>query len=184
MLCLRIMQPVDCQGSSCACLPGTLACCRGKLLSEQLHGWSPDPRLASRSSLSWWYSGLSVSCDLVLQKPGFCLLCRCQALLGTAWTHFREKWSGLHPLSQASRHDAVASLQPLAEVQVDHGSLTAMEQKLLTVVSPLHGSSVQCQLAHVEASATHLQKSPVPWCTACDLSPLAVSFLYSATHAQ
>ena len=118
------------------------------------------------AGMSWQHSGLCVSCDLVLHRPGLCLSCRCQALLGTAWTHFREKWSGLHPLSQASRHDAVASLQPLAEVQVDHGSVTAMGQKLSTVASPLHGACMHCQLAHVGAGATPLQKPPVPWCTA------------------
>ena len=65
---------------------------------------------------------VSTSCCMwhVASHGGCCLLCRCQALLGTAWMHFTQKWSGLHPLSHASRHNAVASLQPLAEIQVDY----------------------------------------------------------------
>ena len=70
--------------------------------------------------ISWRHSGPCVSYGVLHHRLGMYLLCRCQALLGTAWTHFRENWSGLHPLSQASRHDAVASLQPLAEIQVDY----------------------------------------------------------------
>ena len=31
---------------------------------------------------------------------------------------FREKWGGLHPLSRARRLQTLASLQPLAEMQV------------------------------------------------------------------
>ena len=87
-------------------------------LIRKFQGWVPH----SKPAISWQHTGLCLSCDLVPHKPGFCLYCRCQALLGTAWTHLRQKWSGLHPLSQACRHDAVASLQPLAEIQVDHSS--------------------------------------------------------------
>ena len=36
-----------------------------------------------------------------------------------AWQKFRQKWSGLHPLSQAGRYDALSQLQPLAETQVE-----------------------------------------------------------------
>ena len=119
--CLRIMQQMDgAEGPSCAYWPGALILSPVKPLHERFQGWVPDPQPAMRSGIFWQHSSLRASCDLVLHRPGFCLLCRCQALLGTAWTHFREKWSGLHPLSQASRHDAVASLQPLAEIQVDY----------------------------------------------------------------
>ncbi|KAL3131372.1 hypothetical protein ABBQ38_007687 [Trebouxia sp. C0009 RCD-2024] len=42
---------------------------------------------------------------------------RCQALISRGWGVFREKWMGLNPLSNARRLQALASLQPLAEMQ-------------------------------------------------------------------
>ena len=45
-------------------------------------------------------------------------MCRCQALVSRGWGVFREKWGGLHPLSRARRLQSLASLQPLAEMQV------------------------------------------------------------------
>ena len=44
--------------------------------------------------------------------------CRCQALVSRGWGVFREKWGGLHPLGRARRLQTLASLQPLAEMQV------------------------------------------------------------------
>ncbi|DBA87788.1 TPA: hypothetical protein ACH3X1_004785 [Trebouxia sp. C0004] len=42
---------------------------------------------------------------------------RCQALVSRGWGVFREKWGALHPLTQAPRLHALATLQPLAELQ-------------------------------------------------------------------
>ncbi len=35
-----------------------------------------------------------------------------------AWQSFRDSWADLHPLSTARRLEALAQLQPLAELQV------------------------------------------------------------------
>ena len=43
---------------------------------------------------------------------------RCQAATEAAWQSFREVWENLHPLSTARRLEALAQLQPLAELQV------------------------------------------------------------------
>ena len=43
---------------------------------------------------------------------------RCQAIVTSAAEQFRQDWAGLHPLSQAKRAQALAGLQPLAELQV------------------------------------------------------------------
>lgn len=43
---------------------------------------------------------------------------RCRAAADAAWQHFREQWAQLHALSRARRFEALASLQPLAELEV------------------------------------------------------------------
>ena len=44
--------------------------------------------------------------------------CRCQAAVEAAWQSFKETWGDLHPLSTPRRLEALAQLQPLAELQV------------------------------------------------------------------
>ena len=44
--------------------------------------------------------------------------CRCRAAVEAAWGVVRERWAALHPLNAARRHEALALLQPLAELQV------------------------------------------------------------------
>lgn len=47
--------------------------------------------------------------------------CRCHAATEAAWACFRNAWTDMHPLSTARRLEALAQLQPLAEVQVRKG---------------------------------------------------------------
>ena len=49
------------------------------------------------------------------------ICCRCQAATEAAWAGFRNAWADMHPLSTARRLEALAQLQPLAEVQVRTG---------------------------------------------------------------
>ena len=44
--------------------------------------------------------------------------CRCRAAVEGAWGVVRERWAALHPLNAARRHEALALLQPLAEIHV------------------------------------------------------------------
>ena len=43
---------------------------------------------------------------------------RCRAATDAAWGVFRQRWAGLHPLNAPRRAQALALLQPLAELQV------------------------------------------------------------------
>ncbi len=49
---------------------------------------------------------------------------RCKAEVEVARRQFRSSWGTLHPLSTARRWDALAMLQPLAEVQVCRNHFT------------------------------------------------------------
>ena len=52
------------------------------------------------------------------------LVPRCRDAAGAAWQQFREQWAQLHALSRARRFEALASLQPLAELEVLGSNLT------------------------------------------------------------
>ena len=58
--------------------------------------------------------------DSALLQQSRCERCnyRCQAAVEAAWQRFRDGWADLHPLSTARRVEALAQLQPLAELQV------------------------------------------------------------------
>ena len=76
---------------------------------------------------------------------------------------FREKWGGLHPLSRARRMQTLASLQPLAEMQV-------APPQLVLILRWFHYCSnlcwfcrwTCCELLSAHAAASVYASSAVP----------------------
>ena len=67
----------------------------------------------------WLLPNLQTHCIRQMPESGTIFqICRCQAATEAAWQSFREVWGDLHPLSTARRLEALAELQPLAELQV------------------------------------------------------------------
>lgn len=81
-------------------------------------------------------------------------MCRCQALVSRGWGVFREKWGGLHPLSRARRLQTLASLQPLAEMQVEpHFFTTTFKFKsMLLLTCSCCQQGCACAAASVDSS--------------------------------
>ena len=75
-----------------------------------LHGLLNDPFIAGIYNSDAWQ----------LSYEAF--LCRCRAATDAAWQQFREQWTQLHPLNRGRRFEALASLQPLAELEVPTSS--------------------------------------------------------------
>lgn len=105
-----------------------------------------------------WCQQMCVHCHACSRCSSQCtLLHRCQAIVSRGWGLFREKWGALHPLSRARRFQALATLQPLSELQVafhpSHPQCACVTQSACTAI-------LQCLSLTVCVSPVKAMKTP------------------------